>query len=125
MSAKQLAEYERLADLAESPDQPRRAPSPDTTYRTDTEVDPELWAMFRAAAEERDADPRLVAYVRSLGGRPSVDSDHAAGPSPLWSVRVSKTLDQRTRHRAAFEGRPMTQIVRQAVAEYLDRAGAA
>ncbi len=50
-------------------------------------------------------------------GRPRLGAAH--GPNPVWRVRAPKTLDEQVRALAAVRHVPLSQVVRDAVAAYV------
>lgn len=53
------------------------------------------------------------------GGRPSLGGQAGTGPSPKRQVRLPRDLDDRLVARAADEHRDLSEIMRDAIAEYL------
>lgn len=64
------------------------------------------------------SDPAEITRVAL--GRPPLGAD---GPSPVWKVRAPAQLDAQVRAAAAARHVPVSQVVREAVAAYLAKAG--
>jgi hypothetical protein len=80
-------------------------------------------AAARALLEEATADDpagrELVERVRGRG-RPRLNPSLDTGQSgPLWNIRMTVDIDAAMRAQAKSEGRPLSEVVRQAAAEYL------
>ncbi|MBW0254418.1 MULTISPECIES: ribbon-helix-helix protein, CopG family [unclassified Cellulomonas] len=107
-----MSEYDELADRAQrgemtsKPGTARRGPSAAEAGRQ----------MLMQATGQNDPDEA----VRVALGRPRLGSE---GPSPVWKVRASAQLDAQVRAAAAARHVPMSQLVREAVAAYLVKAG--
>jgi hypothetical protein len=92
--------YHRLADWAES-DQPRIHPERGETGTTATEASREL--------------------LRRAGGRPSVDPAAEPGAhSPRRQVRLSRSLSDQVDALAKRDNRSPSDLMRDAIAEYVD-----
>jgi|SRR5689334_3246892 Ribbon-helix-helix protein, copG family len=73
-------------------------------------------AMLLAAAGD---DPEARALIRRLEpGRPGLDPTDP-GAAPMWKVRAPRALDEAMRERAAAEGRSLSELLRDAAAQYL------
>lgn len=111
-----MTDYDELARWAES-DVPQ--------VRSDAVIHrgtAESHAATRALLEDAlDASDVVTAeMVRgSAGGRPSLAADRPAGKSPLWQIRAPQALDEALRARADAEGRTLSEVLRDAAAEYL------
>ena len=77
-------------------------------------------AMLTEAAADDPESAELLARV--AGGRPSLGGTSPAGASPMWKVRAPADLDAAARQRAEAEGRSFSDLVRDAVTSYLNRA---
>ena len=112
LSPERIAHYEALAARAAADDyEPGPAPEPDGADETAEE--------FVA----RWLPPELVESARARSrGRPSMSGE---GPSPARMIRLPASLDAELAARAAAEGRPMSALVREAVATYLTTPSAA
>lgn len=77
-------------------------------------------AMLTEAAADDPESAELLARV--AGGRPSLGGTSPAGTSPMWKVRAPADLDAAARQRAETEGRKLSDLVREAVTNYLNRA---
>lgn len=111
-----MTNYEELARWAES-DAPQVRP--DAVIHRGT---PESRAAARALLEDSldMSDSVTAELVRStVGGRPSLAADRPAGKSPLWQIRAPQALDEALRARADAEGRTISEVLRDAAAEYL------
>ena len=84
---------------------------------------------YEAMADEFEAEPIIVngpveqgpgAFVKLKDGRP-VGRREPSGPTPSVSVRFPAKLRERLDERAAIEQAPAAEVIRRAVAEYLDR----
>jgi hypothetical protein len=77
----------------------------------------------RALLEEAtNDDPPNRELVRRVArrGRPPLNPDLAPGQrQPTWNIRMPADLDAAMRARAKAEGRRLSDVVRQAAAEYL------
>ncbi|GAT07608.1 ribbon-helix-helix protein, CopG family [Mycolicibacterium novocastrense] len=92
--------YHKLAEWAESGDR---------------EIHPDRALRGRQAAE---ASRELL---RRAGGRPSIDTDpDAAGAAPRRQVRLPCSLNTRLDSFAAEQGRSASDVMRDAIATYLD-----
>jgi hypothetical protein len=106
---------EEMANWAESDEVTVR---PGATIVRD---DKELHALARRKFDAGAADDQELraAVVRARSGRRKLDPDEGPGPSLMWQVRVPVELDEAVRERAASTGQPLSQVIRQAVARYL------
>ncbi len=108
-----MTNYDELAAWAESD-----APTirPDAVVRQGT---PASHAAVRALlTEAADTSADVETIARSVG-RPTLAVKRPAGSSPLWQIRAPQALDEQMRARAAAEGRPFSEVLRDAAAEYL------
>jgi hypothetical protein len=97
--------YHELAEWAESHER---------------EIHPDKALYQRQAAE---ASRELL---RRAGGRPSIDPEpDATGAAPRRQVRLSRSLNTRLDNLAAAQGRSASDIMRDAIAAYVETAGAA
>ena len=78
-------------------------------------------AAARALLEDASADDpagrELVDRVRGRG-RPRLNPD-SGQPTPVWNVRMTVDIDAAMRAQARREGRPLSEVIRSAAAEYL------
>lgn len=86
-----------------------------TTTRSGTEIDPRI-ADALAAEAERGYD--LTKARRRRVGRPSLG---ASGPSPRVSFRATPELYRAAQRRAEKEGRTVSDLAREAVAQYVKK----
>ena len=77
-------------------------------------------AMLTEATADDPASAELLA--RATGGRPSLGGTSPTGASPMWKVRAPADLDAAARQRAQDEGRRLSDLVREAVTNYLNHA---
>jgi hypothetical protein len=114
LSPEQVAQLEELAALTASDDyEPGPAAEPD---RDLTDADAEEFVA-------RWVPPDLVEAARARSrGRPRLPGT-PTGASPSRRVRLPADVDARLTARAAAEGRPMSAILRDAVSDYLLKAG--
>lgn len=108
-TADEEARAERLAEWAESDE---------FTISSSATVVP---------ADSRDAEELLEGVfgreeLGRLRGRPSLSGRVGAGASPKRQVRLPRELDELLVARAAAEHRSPSELMRDAVAEYLSRA---
>jgi hypothetical protein len=76
--------------------------------------------LLEDAIEGDPAGGELVSTPRGRG-RPRLNPE--LGPDerqPTWNVRMPLELDTAMRARAKVEGRPLSEVIRQAATEYLD-----
>ncbi|MGG7465186.1 ribbon-helix-helix protein, CopG family [Plantibacter sp. YIM 135347] len=59
------------------------------------------------------------ALQRAVRGRPSVGHDRAAGASPIRRVRLTREMDEALQRRAEREHRKPSEVMREALAAYL------
>lgn len=108
------------ADKHESPDE-RAA----RYERGDFEISPD--ALIQDRAEFIAGDPDFALDAADLaeldrlraGGRPSLSGPSVSGPSPRRQVRLPVALDAALTRRAAAEGRRPSEIMRDALEQYL------
>jgi hypothetical protein len=113
-----------LADLAEHGTPASLVDNPTTQIGT-PETHARMTQVLLDATADPDSDPRVVAGIhQALRGRHSIGLPGPQGASPVWNLRVSNDLNQRTRQAAKANGQSLSEIVRQAVTEYLDRHAA-
>ena len=109
------------AEAAAWAESDERAIRPDAkTQRGTEETRAATRAMLTEAAADDPESAELLA--RSAGGRPSLGGTRSAGASPMWKVRAPAELDAAARQRAEAEGRRLSDLVRAAVTDYLNRA---
>jgi hypothetical protein len=92
------------------------------TVRPDAAVlrgDAARQASLALLLEATEDSPEQHETVRRAAGRPALGGSSAAGPSPLWSIRVPPDLDRAFRQLADRQGRDLSELVRQAAAAYL------
>lgn len=76
-------------------------------------------ALLEAATADDPANRALVRRVAKRG-RPPLNPELAPGQAqPTWNIRMPMDLDAAMRARAKAEGRHLSDVVRQAAAEYL------
>ncbi|MFS0700274.1 ribbon-helix-helix protein, CopG family [Cellulomonas sp. 179-A 4D5 NHS] len=75
-------------------------------------------ALLEGATEDDPEGRELVRAARGRG-RPRLNPDLEPGEGPVWTVRTPVELDAAMRARAKAERRPLSEILRQAAAEYL------
>ncbi len=116
LSPKEAAQFEELAALTAADDyEPGPAPEPDADM-TDADADADEFVA-------RWLPPDLVEAARARSrGRPRLPGT-PTGTSPSRRVRLPADVDARLTARAAAEGRPMSALMRDAVSDYLLRAG--
>ncbi|KFD43961.1 MULTISPECIES: ribbon-helix-helix domain-containing protein [Cellulosimicrobium] len=105
--------YDDLAAWAES-DAPTIRPGAVVRRGTTASRD-----AVRALLDDAAEGARDVALVERSAGRPSLDA--TPGESPMWKVRAPKQLDDQVRAVAAAEGRSVSEVLRAAASEYLNR----
>ncbi len=104
-----MSEYDELADRAERGD---LASKPGTARRGADAAAAGQRALMAATGQGTLEDATLVAL-----GRPRLGGD---GPSIVWRVRAGAHLDAQVRALAAQKHVPVSQVVREAVAAYVD-----
>ncbi|CCK64153.1 ribbon-helix-helix protein, CopG family [Mycobacterium canetti] len=74
------------------------------------------------ALRGREATEASRELLRRAGGRPSIDTDpDASGAAPRRQVRLPRSLSTRLDNLAAEQGRSASDIMRDAIATYLDQ----
>ena len=104
-----MGEYDELASRAERGE----ILSVHGTARRGAAAAAEGQRALRDATEQRT----IEGATRVALGRPRLGSE---GASPVWRVRASVNLDARVRALAAQKKVPLSQVVRDAVAAYVD-----
>jgi predicted HicB family RNase H-like nuclease len=100
-----------------SEDTSRYRVGPDTTFE-EVDLDKvEVRLPDGRRLTERLAEELAEDKIRRRGGRPSLSG--RAAESPQLGVRLSPDLHRRVRERAAAEGKKPSQIVREALEQYL------
>ncbi|MCL2467492.1 MAG: ribbon-helix-helix domain-containing protein [Micrococcales bacterium] len=109
-------DQKRYADLAAWAESDEPTIRPDATVERGTPAScAEVTAMLLEAADTDDDR----AMIRRTAGRPTLDPDAPAGPSPLWQVRAPKSLDHAMRNLARAQGRSFSAVLRDAASQYL------
>lgn len=87
----------------------------------DEEIDLERDVVRDSRGQRIDADyvDRAVADVRARRGRPPLSAQATGEPSPHVSFRVPEQTRRRLDERARAEGRPASEIAREALDRYL------
>jgi hypothetical protein len=87
----------------------------------DEEVDLDREDVRDSRGRRIDADyvERAVADVRARRGRPSLSEEATGAPSPHVSFRVPEQTRRRLDELARAEGRPASEIAREALDRYL------
>jgi hypothetical protein len=104
-----MAKYEELADAAERGE---LKPVPGTALHGAAAVAEGRRMLMAATGSTNIREATRVAL-----GRPRLDAAH--GPTPVWRVRAPETLDEQVRALAAQRHVPLSQVVRDAVAAYV------
>ena len=104
-----MSEYDELAARAA---RGVLVSKPDTARRGAAAAAEGQRALMDATGQRTIEDATRVAL-----GRPRLGSE---GVSPVWRVRASAHLDAQVRALAAQKHVPMSQVVREAVAAYVD-----
>lgn len=107
---------DELAAWAES-DEPTVRPGA-TVLRGDAAQAAARALMQDATADDPSGRDMVARIARR--GRPRLNPDLDPGQAgPLWNIRMPIDLDTAMRAQASTEGRPLSEVVRQAAAEYL------
>lgn len=91
----------------------------------DEEIDLERDVVRDSRGRRIDADyvDRAVGDVHARRGRPSLSERATGEPSPHVSFRVPEQTRRRLDERARAEGRPASEIAREALDRYLSGQG--
>jgi hypothetical protein len=104
-----MAKYDELADAAERGE---LTPVPGTALHGAAAAGEGRRVLIAATGTTTIREATRVAL-----GRPRLDA--APGPTPVWRVRAPEALDEQVRALAAQRHVPMSQVVRDAVAAYV------
>lgn len=106
-------DYVALADWAEQLD-------PDTVTAGQITRGAAAAAEGRRALQQAGGDSAEVRHA--LGGRPRIDPDAPSGEhAPIRRVRVAQAMSDRLDALAAAQHRNASEVIRDALTEYLDR----